>query len=427
MNKNLYWRLALISAVVVIAIVIFVPSLPGVRAGLPKWWPGNKINLGLDLQGGMHLVYQVQSEKAVESLTARLASNLKNIAAEKNIPLVEIKQTSGREIEATLQNAADMDKFLTQVSDLGALEKKAQEGTKVVLAVKNADAERIKTNSVSQALETIRNRIDQFGVAEPVILQQGTDEILVQLPGVKDPQRALDLIGKTALLEFKLLDETTQLSPPLPESIPAGDADSLLAQYKDKVPAGDEILFERVVDRSTGAVSKRPYLVKKETMMTGDVLREARMGLDPRTQEPEVNFELDPAGARLFDAITAANVGKRFAIILDGNVYSAPVIRERISGGKGVISGRFSESEAKDLAIVLRAGALPAPLLPLQNLTVGPTLGNDSIDSGRKAILLGCLLVVIFMAVYYKMSGVIADFAIALNLIVLIGALAALS
>ncbi len=162
-------------------------------------------------------------------------------------------------------------------------------------------------------------------------------------------------------------------------------------------------------------------------MMTGDVLREARMGLDPRTQEPEVNFELDPAGARLFDAITAANVGKRFAIVLDGNVYSAPVIRERISGGKGVISGRFTESEAKDLAIVLRAGALPAPLQPLQNLTVGPTLGSDSIDSGRKAIILGTILVLIFMAVYYKMSGVIADFAVVLNVVVLIGALALLN
>ena len=427
MNKSLYWRLALISAVVVIAIVIFLPSLPGVRSGLPKWWPGNKINLGLDLQGGMHLVYQVQTEKAVESLTGRLVSNLKNTAAEKNVPVVDIRQTSGRELEATLANASDVDKFLGLVSDVGVLEKKSQEGSKVLLAVKEKEAERIKANSVSQALETIRNRIDQFGVAEPVILQQGVDEILVQLPGVKDPQRALDLIGKTALLEFKLLDETTQLTPALPDSIQASESDALLAQYKDKIPPDDEILFERVVDRSTGAVSKHPYLIKKETKMTGDVLREARMGLDPRTQEPEVNFELDPSGARLFDAITAANVGKRFAIVLDGNVYSAPVIRERISGGKGVISGRFTESEAKDLAIVLRAGALPAPLMPIQNLTVGPTLGSDSIDSGRKAIVFGTILVLIFMAVYYKMAGVIADFAVVLNVVVLIGALALLN
>src|SRR5512143_2808227 len=148
MNKSLYWRLGLITAVVVIAIVIFVPSLPGVRASLPKWWPGNKVNLGLDLQGGMHLVYQVQTEKAVESLTGRLVTNLKNTAAEKNVPLADIKQVTGRELEATLSNPSDMDKFLGLVSDLGVLEKKSQEGAKVVLAVKDKEAERIKANSV---------------------------------------------------------------------------------------------------------------------------------------------------------------------------------------------------------------------------------------------------------------------------------------
>lgn len=427
MGKNLAWRAGLVAAVVVIAIIIFLPSLPGVRSALPKWWPGNKINLGLDLQGGMHLVYEVETDKAVQSFTNRIVANLRATAQEKGVQLTDIRQTADDQIEATLANPADSGKFLSIVSDLGALEKRSQEGNKIVIGVKPKEAARIKANSVSQALETIRNRIDQFGVAEPVIVQQGADQILVQLPGVKDTQRALDLIGKTALLEFKLIDEKAQLSPPLPDSVPASEADNLLKQYEGKIPEGDQILFERVVDRSTGAVTKRPYLVKKDAMMTGDVLTEARMGLDPRTQEAEVNFKLDPTGAKIFDQVTAANVGNRMAIILDGNVYSAPVIRERISGGSGVISGRFTESEAKDLAIVLRAGALPAPLKPLQNLTVGPTLGNDSIQAGSKAIILGAILVVLFMAVYYKMSGVIADFAIVLNIIVLIGALAMLN
>lgn len=429
MNKSLYWRLTLVSAAVVLAIILFIPSMPGVKkTDLPKWWPGNRINLGLDLQGGMHLIYQVQTDKAVESHTGRLVSSLRGAALEKNIQLADIKQTMGNELQADLQNPADMDKFLSIVSEQApTLEKKLQEGGKLVLAVKDKEAERIKANSVSQAVETIRNRIDQFGVAEPVILQQGVNEILVQLPGVKDTQRALDLIGKTAQLEFKMVDDAAQVSPALPGSIPAGDTDKILAEYKDKIPAGDQILFERVVDPATGAVTKIPYIVKQEPIMTGDVLDEARMGISPKNQEAEVNFKLDAVGARIFDAASAANVGKRMAIVLDNNVYSAPSIRERISGGSGVITGRFTETEAKDLAIVLRAGALPAPLVPIQNLTVGPTLGSDSIQSGSKAILLGTILVLIFMAIYYKMSGVIADFAVALNVVILIGALAALS
>lgn len=429
MNKSLYWRLTLVSAAVVLAIILFIPSMPGIKkTDLPSWWLGNRINLGLDLQGGMHLIYQVQTEKAVESHTGRLVTSLRGAAAEKNIQLAGIKQTMGNELQADLQNPADMDKFLLLVSEQApTLEKKSQEGGKVVLAVKDKEAERIKANSVSQAVETIRNRIDQFGVAEPVIVQQGINEILVQLPGVKDTQRALDLIGKTAQLEFKMVDDAAQVSPALPGSIPAGDTDKILAEYKDKIPAGDQILFERVVDPSTGAVTKIPYIVKQEPIMTGDVLTEARMGISPKNQEAEVNFKLDAVGARIFDTASAANVGKRMAIVLDNNVYSAPSIRERISGGSGVITGRFTETEAKDLAIVLRAGALPAPLVPIQNLTVGPTLGADSIQSGGKAILLGTLLVLVFMAVYYKASGVIADFAVVLNVVILIGALAALS
>ncbi|MBI5189656.1 MAG: protein translocase subunit SecD [Nitrospirae bacterium] len=432
MNKSIVWRVWLLAVIVTGAIILFLPSVPQVRGSLPEWWTkstilGNKINLGLDLQGGMHLVYQVQTEKAVESATSRFISNLKATAAEKNVVVTDMRQTSASTFETTLEKPADAEDFLNMVSDLGTLEKQSQEGGRITVGIKKDEIERIKDNSVVQAVETIRNRIDALGVAEPVIVRQGIDELLIQLPGVKDPQRALDIIGKTAQLQFKMLDETNQVTPALPGSVMASEADALVAQYAGKLPEGDEILFERITDPATGSVSKRPYLIKGETMMTGDSLTEARVAISGRDGRPEVAFKLDPAGAKLFESITANNVNKRFAIILDGNVYSAPVIQERIAGGSGVITGSFSETEAKDLAIVLRAGALPAPLKPLQNLTVGATLGNDSIEAGKNAILLGAFLVVVFMAVYYRMSGVIADFAVMLNIIVLIGALAALS
>ena len=181
MNRSLTWRMVLVASVVAVALIIFLPSLPGVRGSLPKWWPGNRINLGLDLQGGMHLIYQVETDKAVESFTGRLVANIKNTAVDKKISLVDAKQTSPTTIEATVQNPADMDKLLSVISDTGVLEKKSQEGTTVILALKATEAERIKTSAVAQSLETIRNRIDQFGVAEPVIVQQGTDQILIQL------------------------------------------------------------------------------------------------------------------------------------------------------------------------------------------------------------------------------------------------------
>lgn len=433
MKQSLIWRSSLVAAVVALAILLFLPSISTVRDSLPGWWKdskyiGNKINLGLDLQGGMHLVYRVQTEKALNSATMRMMDGLKASAAEKGITVAKAEMTGDDSFIVTLANAADMEKFTPLVSDRGILETRSREGASITLGVDSDNAKSIMERSVTQALETLRNRIDQFGVAEALIVQQGDEEILIQLPGIKDPQRALELIGKTALLEFKMVDDVTKLDPPLPGSVTPSESDALLAQYVGKLPEGDEILFERVQDRKTGAVTKIPYLVKTQTMMSGDALVEARMSTNPRNMaEAQVNFSLSPEGAKTFSDLTRMNVQKRMAIVLDGNVYSAPVIQDHIPNGEGVITGRFSDEEARDLAIVLRAGALPAPLEILQNLTVGPTLGADSIAAGKKAMLLGALLVIVFMVVYYGMSGVIADFAIALNLIVLIGMLAALS
>jgi preprotein translocase subunit SecD len=278
----------------------------------------------------------------------------------------------------------------------------------VTLVLDSRQAEQIKKNAIDQALETIRNRIDQFGVSEPEITLQGTDRLLIQLPGIKDPQRAINLIGRTALLEFKLLDEE-------------GDIEAAL---KGKIPEGDIILYQRSVDPKTGGVRKIPYLLKERTLMTGEYLKDARVALESQFHEPYVALEFDDVGAKLFEQITGANVKKRLAIILDDNVYSAPVIQERIPGGRAQITGRFDTKEASDLAIVLRAGALPAPVRIIEERTVGPSLGLDSIHQGIISIIVSAVLIVLFMIFYYRLSGVIADIALTLNVLLVFAVLA---
>jgi preprotein translocase subunit SecD len=282
-------------------------------------------------------------------------------------------------------------------------------------------------NAADQALETIRNRIDQFGVSEPTILRQGENEIVVQLPGVKDPKRAVDIIGRTAQLEFKLVDDEASVAAELPQSISPGEEENLLKQFAEKIPEGDEILFEKNINKETGVVRKAPLLLKKQAVVTGDLLSEARVNIDTRFNEPYVSISFNAAGARIFEEVTGANVKKRLAIILDNTVYSAPVIQEKISGGDAQITGNFTTEDAKDLSIVLRSGALPAPLKMLQNVTVGPSLGRDSIEAGKLAGIIGTLAVVAFMIFYYRLSGLIADLALLFNIILLLGAMASLN
>ena len=248
----------------------------------------------------------------------------------------------------------------------------------------------------------------------------------MQLPGVKDPARAKALIKNTALLEFKMLDEDHKLARELPSRVPAGKEEEVLKEFGPQIPPEDEILFERHVDKQTGRVMKTPYLVKKRAVLTGDVLTDARVAIG-QFQEAYVSVTFDSTGAKLFERITAENVKKRMAIILDNTVYSAPVIQERIGGGRAQITGSFSTEEANDLAIILRAGALPAPVKIIQDLTVGPSLGRDSIEKGVRSTVIAGTLVVLFMVVYYRLSGAIADLALMLNLVCLVGALAGLN
>ncbi len=419
MKKNYVWRISLLAAATVLSILFYLPST-GLRDTLPEWLQQYGIVLGLDLQGGVHLVYEVDGDKAVDVTIERIASSLTNIFNEEKVEAKVEKK------DADIIVLSDDNKVVDTVSrEFPILELSSRSGGTLVYRLVDQEVERIKVFAVEQALETIRNRVDQFGVAEPTIHRQAENEIVIQLPGVKDTRRAIDLVGKTAILEFKMLDDESPLAAQLPGSILPDQEQETVEPFKDEMPEDSEVLFGKVVNKDTGVETKLVYLMKKQTLMTGEFLTEARVNIDQRYNEPYVSITFDSTGAKLFEQITANNVKKRMAIILDNNVYSAPVIQEKIAGGSAQITGSFTMQEAKDLAIVLRSGSLPAPLKMLQNVTVGPSLGTDSINAGINAGLIGAALVIIFMVVYYRMSGVIADFALVLNILFLIGVLSA--
>jgi preprotein translocase subunit SecD len=413
MSRNLKWKFLLILFITAVALIYLAPSVVGEISGLlGKILPQDKIHLGLDLQGGMHLVLEVEAQKAVESYVERMKGDLKEDLKKKRIYAPRIERINGDQISLEILGEKErFDEYITSnypiLEEISAQDQGKYQ--KIILGIVEKQADYLRRYAVEQALETIRNRVDQFGVSEPDISPQGSDRILIQLPGIKDPHRAMRLIGRTALLEFKLVDEEHSLQEAL----------------KGKVPEGDIILYQKREGPETGRVTRVPFLLVEKTLMTGEVLKDAQVRFDEFNQ-PYVALEFDPRGAKMFDRITAKNVKKKLAIILDDNVYSAPVIQERISGGRAQITGRFTENEARDLAIVLRAGALPAPVKILENRSVGPSLGRDLIDKGLKSIIIGGILVVFFMVVYYKISGAIADFALILNLILIMGALAGL-
>ena len=402
--KNLSWRTLSIIAVVVISVIYVLPSFK------PGMWPHKKINLGLDLQGGMHLVLEVDTEKALESHTERIYQEMRENMKKEHIRYQSISRVDTDSITISVSGGDKIEALEKLIKDkYGDMEKSNESRSNdvyaVTLSIPSKEAAHIMTMARTQALETIRNRIDQFGVSEPDIRQQGEKRILIQLPGVKDTQRAKDLIGKTALLEFKLVDELHSLD----------------ATRDGTTPPGSEWVEPFVKNSKTKTT---PYLLKKRSLLTGANLTDARVEFGQFNQ-PHVSIEFDRKGARIFEQITEENVKKRLAIVLDNKVQTAPVIQEKISGGRAQITGNYTVEEARDLAIVLRAGALPAPVKVLEERTVGPSLGADSIRKGLMSMLIGGLLVVVFMAIYYKGSGLIADVALILNILLIAAGLAA--
>ncbi len=414
MFKSLGWRAAIALFAVVMALVYLIPSLSD---DLPVWWssvlPKEKISLGLDLQGGMHLVLEVQAQKAIESHLERVVDELKHELRKSKLRYLTLKRVGTEGLSLTLMRPEDKDVFLDTVRinfrDFEVKTTVDNEGREVFRLVLAPTAKtQLMEMAADQALETIRNRIDQFGVSEPDIRPQKDYRILIQLPGIKDPKRAMALIGKTALLEFKLVDDDRSVEEAL----------------KGKIPPGEEILYQVTVDPKTGLERKVPYLLKKRTVLTGQYLTDARVQIDQRYNEPYVSLSFDARGARIFEQITGQNIKKRLAIVLDNRVNSAPVIQDKISGGRAQITGRYTMDEARDLAIILRAGALPAPVKIIEERTVGPSLGKDSIEKGFKSMLIGGLIVVLFMVVYYRLSGAIADLALILNIFFIMAGLA---
>ena len=438
MNTGLKLKIWLVLFLLIFSGLALAPSI---SHDLPDWWkkymaPAG-LKLGLDLQGGMHIVLQVDLEKAAENSLDLAASDFKSALAAKQINAVRMDSKSGKSVLFTLPNTSTVETVNQILTDsFPNLESKveAESGTfpRITLQLKESEISFIRKNAVSQSLEIIRNRIDQFGVAEPIVLRQGENQIVVQLPGVKDPQRAMGLIGQIAQLEFKLVAEApgVNLGQLINDARQAGQwregesRKQLNLALQSRLPQGTEIYFEKVVDATTKKESKVPMLLETPVLMTGEMVKNAQVRIGGTFNEPYVSLDLTSRGGQVFASITEKSVGKRLAIVLDEMVRSAPVIREKILGGSAQISGSFTHNEATDLAIVLRVGALPAPVDIVQNLTVGASLGQDSINKGIYSGLFGTLMVVIFMAIYYRFSGVIANMAMVLNILFLFVGLA---
>ena len=399
MLRSVAIRGALFIAAALAAVIYLTPTFFEDPEKPPSWWPAflpkEPIRRGLDLQGGTHLVLEVKVDKAIENTIERMRGELVNLLRERGVSGVTVEKAQGGQlhVKAPAADAERVRGFLkSDFPNLAIVNTQTSGGTTdFFLTLSKEELRSLRDFAVDQSLETIRNRIDQFGVSEPTIVRQGQQDILVQLPGVQDPERAKAILGKTALLEFKLVDDT-------------GNVEDAL---RNGPPPGRQILYG-LGSREGGGLGgeKIPYLVESRTLMTGEYIVDARVRPATQMEGPYVELILNSRGARLFEEITAANVKRRLAIVLDNSVYSAPVIQERIGGGRASITGSFNIKEARDLAIILRAGALPAPVEIVEERTVGPSLGRDSIEQGIRSFIVGGAVVVLFVVTYYKGAGV---------------------
>ncbi|MDX1376432.1 MAG: protein translocase subunit SecD [Burkholderiales bacterium] len=368
--------------------------------------------LGLDLRGGVHFLLQVDMEGAITKRLESLAGDLRTQLREKRIRHGGIGR-EGQTLRMRFRDADERDRarahILAAFPDLALVERDDGEAVQLVATLKPEALKRTQEYALKQNITTLHNRINELGVAEPVIQQQGADRVVVQLPGVQDTAKAKDILGRTASLEVRMVDEEKMT------------AEHLAAAKAGNPPFGTEYYVER---------SGAPILVKKQVVLTGDRLTDAQPGFDPQTNEPAVHLTLDGVGARIFRDVTRENVGKRMAILLiekgQAEVITAPVIRSEIGGGRVQISGRMTTTEANDIALLLRAGSLAAPMEIVEERTVGPSLGRENIEKGFDATRWGFVGIVVFMSVYYLLFGVISSVALAVNLLLLVALLSLL-
>ncbi|MGB2439463.1 MAG: protein translocase subunit SecD [Candidatus Puniceispirillaceae bacterium] len=401
------WKKAIVLLLVAIGILYALPNLfsRGDDKGGPAFIPGQAINLGLDLQGGSHLLLQADLNAVIAERMVGVQENLRLAFRAEKIRFRNLKAEKDS-VSFALRDAADDSVVNTRMEtilrDLGSDFDAVQSGQSTTIRFNEAGLQNLANQTVEQAIEIIRRRLDPDGTKEPVIQRQGKDRILVQLPGVDDPQRIKRLIGRTARLTFQLVEMRSTAQE---------------ARSSGRVPPGSMLL-------ESAEEGGAEYLVEKRVMVSGELLENASAGFD-QNNRPAVNFQLNAEGGRRFGRVTGENIGRPFAIVLDGKVVSAPVIQSQIFGS-GQITGNFSVAETNELALILRAGALPAPLIILEERSVGPGLGADSIAAGQIAALVGLALVIIYMVLSYGLFGLFADIALTVNIVLILGALSAL-
>ena len=412
------WKITAILATTLFVCLCGFPNFLSEKTlqSLPTW-AQRHIVLGLDLQGGSHILLEVDSNAVRKEKIETLRDDVRRIVRENRLGSPAAAVVRGSSVEFRPRQGVDLSLAMSKLRELaqplgGLLSATGQRSAEVVdvgngiirlTPTEPAIIERIR-QSVEQSIQIVERRVNELGTVEPSIQRQGVDRILVQVPGLQDPSRLKELLGKTAKMTFRLVDTNVPVE----------------AAIQGRVPPDDEVL------KGTKAENFQPYVIEKRVMVSGEDLVDAQPGFDQRTNEPIDTFRFDTQGAKRFAVTTQQNVGRPFAIVLDGQVISAPVIREPILGGTGQISGGFTVQEANDLSILLRAGALPAKLTIVEERTVGPGLGADSIAAGKIAAIIGTVAVVVFMVVAYGLFGIFAVVALFANLALIVGVLSML-
>lgn len=450
MAKGWLWRFSALILLVLIAAFSVVPSMTKIKED--SWFPFKKtMNLGLDLQGGLYMVLGIDFDKVyrdeVISYVKKAQISLREAGVESTLGDVILADSKDPKVKIEFADKAKVDTGRAKIKELYSYPLRLVEETETssTYGIGRDFKKEIEETALSKSIEVIRNRIDEFGVTEPEIVSQGQDRIVVQLPGVKDIERAKDLIGKTAKLEFKFVNDAVspvQVGEWIEKVKAAGIEYKKGERFSDYVkalneklaadlPKNHEIAFSKTINKNNEVSNLEPYLLESITSLTGGEIQEAFVTIDRENNRPEVAINFKPSGAKIFEDVTGNNIGRRLAIVLDGNVYSAPVLQAKISGGSARITlgvGEYNTvmTEARDLALVLRAGALPVELVFEEQRVVGPSLGADAIQKAELASIVSSLLVFLFVIAIYRVSGALASLTLVINVLFTVACLIAL-